>query len=97
MPSAVILAQKQATVKELAEKLQTAKSAVIVNYQGITVEDDTKMRAALRNASSQESGLYYLQSRYYDPELCRFLNIDSVFDTDAGIQGYYGLNCWISK
>ena len=50
MPSAVILAQKQATVKELAEKLKTAKSAVIVNYQGITVEDDTKMRAALRNA-----------------------------------------------
>ena len=30
MPSAVILAQKQATVKELAEKLKTAKSAVIV-------------------------------------------------------------------
>ena len=50
MPSAVILAQKQATVKELSEKLKTAKSAVIVNYQGITVEDDTKMRAALRNA-----------------------------------------------
>ena len=50
MPSAVILAQKQATVKELAEKLKTAKSAVIVNYQGITVENDTKMRKALREA-----------------------------------------------
>jgi len=24
-----------------------------------------------------DSGLYYLQSRYYDPELCRFLNADS--------------------
>ena len=50
MPSAVILAQKQATVKELSDKLKTAKSAVIVNYQGITVDNDTKMRAALRNA-----------------------------------------------
>ena len=25
-----------------------------------------------------ETGFYYLQSRYYDPEICRFLNIDSV-------------------
>ena len=25
-----------------------------------------------------ETGLYYLQSRYYDPELCRFLNADDV-------------------
>ncbi|MBQ9974965.1 MAG: hypothetical protein IJP16_00525 [Clostridia bacterium] len=23
-----------------------------------------------------EFGLYYLQSRYYDPELCRFVNAD---------------------
>ena len=32
-------------------------------------------------------GLYYLQSRYYDPELGRFLNADVVFDHDAGLQG----------
>ena len=25
-----------------------------------------------------ESGLYYLQSRYYDPATCRFVNADNV-------------------
>ncbi len=50
MPSKVILEQKQGMVEELAAKLQGAVSGVLVNYQGITVEDDTKMRAALRAA-----------------------------------------------
>ena len=35
-----------------------------------------------------ETGLYYLQSRYYDPEIGRFLNSDSISDQSAGILGY---------
>ena len=50
MPSKAILEQKQKAVAELAEKMKNAASGVLVNYQGITVEDDTKMRAALRAA-----------------------------------------------
>ena len=50
MPSAKILEAKQAVVAELAEKVKTAASGVIVSYQGITVEDDTKLRAELRKA-----------------------------------------------
>ena len=50
MPSSKILAEKQQVVAELAEKLKSAASGVLVNYSGITVEDDTKLRAALRNA-----------------------------------------------
>ena len=50
MPSKVILEKKQGMVEELAGKLQNAVSGVLVNYQGITVEDDTKMRKALREA-----------------------------------------------
>ena len=34
-----------------------------------------------------ESDLYYLQSRYYDPELGRFLNADSLISTGQGILG----------
>ena len=34
-----------------------------------------------------ESGLYYLQSRYYDPELGRFINADSYTSTGQGILG----------
>ena len=50
MPSKIILEKKQAEVEALAEKLQNSVSGVLVQYQGITVEDDTKMRAALRQA-----------------------------------------------
>ena len=34
-----------------------------------------------------ETGLYYLQSRYYDPELGRFLNADAFASTGQGVLG----------
>ena len=34
-----------------------------------------------------ETGLYYLQSRYYDPEVCRFINSDGYNSTGQGIIG----------
>jgi len=50
MPSKKILEQKQNLVSELAAELKSSVSGVLVNYQGITVDDDTKMRKALREA-----------------------------------------------
>ena len=50
MPSKSILEQKQAIVADLAEQLKNSPAGFVVNYQGITVEDDTKMRKALRAA-----------------------------------------------
>ena len=50
MPSISILEQKQQIVADLAELMKNSASGVLVNYQGITVEDDTKMRKALREA-----------------------------------------------
>ncbi len=50
MPSKSILEQKQAIVAALAEQLKNSPAGVVVNYQGITVDDDTKMRKALREA-----------------------------------------------
>ena len=35
-----------------------------------------------------ETGFYYLQSRYYDPEICRFINADGYSSTGAGFLGY---------
>jgi RHS repeat-associated protein len=35
-----------------------------------------------------ETGLYYLQSRYYDPEICRFISSDTVFDLGCGLSSY---------
>ena len=50
MPSNSILQKKQAIVADLVEKLKSSPAGVVVNYQGITVEDDTAMRKALREA-----------------------------------------------
>ena len=32
--------------------------------------------------------MYYLQSRYYDPNTCRFINVDGYVSTGQGILGY---------
>ena len=50
MPSIYILEKKQQIVADLAEQLKNSPAGVVVNYQGITVENDTKMRKALREA-----------------------------------------------
>ena len=50
MPSNSILEQKQAIVADLADKIKASPAGVVVNYQGITVDADTKMRKALREA-----------------------------------------------
>lgn len=50
MPSNAILAQKQQVVAEVAELLKNSQAGVVVNYQGITVDADTAMRKALREA-----------------------------------------------
>ena len=35
----------------------------------------------------EETDLYYLQSRYYDPEICRFINADNYPTTGQGLTG----------
>ncbi len=50
MPSNSILAQKQQIVADLAEQIKNSTAGVVVHYQGITVDKDTAMRKALRQA-----------------------------------------------
>ncbi|MFA6947908.1 MAG: 50S ribosomal protein L10 [Eubacteriales bacterium] len=50
MPSEKVLAQKQAQVDDLVNKMTGAAAGVLVNYTGITVEDDTQLRKELREA-----------------------------------------------
>ena len=50
MPSEKALQQKKALVEELSEKLKNAVSGVVVDYKGISVADDTKLRSDLRQA-----------------------------------------------
>ena len=50
MASAKILESKKAKVEQITELLKNATAGVIVDYKGITVEDDTKLRKELREA-----------------------------------------------
>ena len=54
MPSEKVLEQKQQLVKDLKENLGQAVAGVVVDYKGITVADDTKLRRELR-----EAGIHY--------------------------------------
>ncbi len=50
MPSNKILEQKKAVVSGLTEKVKAAQSIVLADYRGLTVEQDTALRNALRAA-----------------------------------------------
>ena len=65
---------------------------------GVTAPDGTNITApyAIANLNplryrgyvyDSETGLYYLQSRYYDPVTCRFINADAYMSTGQGITG----------
>ncbi len=55
MPSEKVLEAKKAKVEQLTEILKSAVSCVIVDYKGITVEEDTKLRRELREANVKYS------------------------------------------
>lgn len=50
MPSEKVLLKKQERVAELTELLSSASAGVLVDYKGITVEEDTALRRELRAA-----------------------------------------------
>lgn len=50
MASKEIIAQKEQLVNEVAEKIAKAKSIVLVNHCGLTVEQDTALRVDMRKA-----------------------------------------------
>lgn len=54
MPNAKVLESKKAVVAALEEQLKNAQSGVLVDYSGITVEQDTELRNAAR-----EAGVHY--------------------------------------
>jgi len=58
MPSAKVLEQKKAIVDDLAGKLKDSCAGVLVDYQGINVVDDTKLRKELR-----EAGVEYIVAK----------------------------------
>lgn len=72
MPSAKVLVEKKALVETLTTKMREAKSIVLADYRGLTVEQDTEMRATLRKA-----GVEY---RVYKNTLTRFAAKENGFE-----------------
>ncbi|MBP3248871.1 MAG: 50S ribosomal protein L10 [Ruminococcus sp.] len=54
MPSNAVLEAKKAKVDQLTDLIKNSVSGVLVDYKGITVEEDTKLRKELR-----EGGVHY--------------------------------------
>ena len=80
MPSQSVIAKKQQFVEELTDKLKNAASGVLVDYKGITVEDDTKLRKELR-----ENGVDYFVVK--NTLLKRALNAAGIEGLDSALEG----------
>ena len=80
MPSAKVLESKQARVAELSELLKNSVSVVLVDYRGITVEQDTKLRKELREADVK----YFVEK---NTMLKRAFNANGITDFDDVLNG----------
>lgn len=71
MPSEKVLLEKQQAVADLKAKFESAVAGVLVDYKGINVADDTKLRKELREAGVEYS--------VYKNSVIRFAVADSKF------------------
>ncbi len=71
MPSEKVLLEKQEAVAALKAKFDSAVAGVLVDYKGINVADDTKLRKELREAGVEYS--------VYKNSVVRFAVADSRF------------------
>ena len=92
MPSAKVLEAKKAQVAEIAEILKAAQTGVLVDYRGLTVEEDTNLRNQLRAAgckyfvvkntllklATKEAGLEGLDEVLHGPTAIAVSNDDAV-------------------
>ena len=70
-------------------RVLNSAGAVITDTQHIGHKNPFRYRGYYYDS---ETGLYYLKSRYYDPETCRFINMDSVEYADPTY--LHGLNLY---
>lgn len=92
MANKEIIAAKEAQVNEIAEKLKKAKSVVLVNHCGLTVEQDTALRVDMRKAdveykviknkilvrAFEKAGLTGMESVFEGPTAVAFSYEDAV-------------------
>ena len=87
MPSEKILNQKKAKVEELSEKFKKAKMIILTEYRGISVEDDTKLRAQFR-ADGNEYCVVKNSTIQYAAKAAGIEGIDTLEGPTAVVIGY---------
>jgi len=92
LPSEKILGQKKVLVNELSSKIKSALTVVFADYRGLTVEQDTELRSALRKAgveykvvkntltnfAAKENGLDALEPMLKGPTAMAFSTTDVI-------------------
>ena len=81
MPSASVLESKKKIVSDLTERMKNAVAGVIVSYQGITVENDTALRAELRKAGVE----YSVIKNTLTKRACEAVGFDALTGTLEGM------------
>lgn len=82
------LEAKKLIVEEIKNKIEKAKSLTFVDYRGLTVEEDTKLRTAFRNAGA-EYKVYKNRLVLKALEECGIKGLESVLEgTSAVAFGY---------
>ena len=56
---------KQPIVQEIADQIQDAQSVVLVDYRGLTVDEDTQLRKQLREAGFTKHVFFARRSECY--------------------------------
>lgn len=79
MPSQKILEEKKQIVSSLAEQLKSAVSGVLVDYCGLSVEQDTELRNKLREAGVEYKVVKNTLTRFAAKEV-GFDELDSVLN-----------------
>ena len=64
MPNAKVLSEKQAIVEQLTERFKNASAGILVDYQGITVAEDTKLRRELSENAVEYSVIKNTLTRF---------------------------------
>ena len=79
MPNAKVLSEKQAIVDALTTRVTNAASGVLVDYKGITVEEDTALRRELRGAGIEYTVVKNTLLRFA-VDKCNLNGFDSVLN-----------------
>lgn len=78
------LEAKKLLVEEIKDKIGRAKSLTFVDYRGLTVEEDTKMRAAFRDAGADYK-VYKNRLLLRALEECGITGLESVLEGTSAV------------